>query len=357
MALFTTTVPFFAFEDDWNRHPMFRQPQQPQQHPFLAMRRIPAGGCGGFARDPFFTSRDVDTSNSNNKDFSAVVDLRGFSPEEVEVSMEGDNVLTVSAKSEKDKNGSKVFKEVRRSFTVPEGCDVAAMTAKVRQDGKMEITAPVVKKQQQAIEEQKKEKGEAVDAKQQQQVTVDVRQKQQQEQQQQEKAEVRQEQQQQKVAVQIHRDKADKQKVEVQVHNKEGTKSKAAHEITKAVKAAQKSKEAIEIAAAAAAAATPTPFWTEVDVTGFGPEDLKVEATDSGRVRVSGRREERDEASGAASVKSFAKEFLVDGATFDLKTLRSSYSAEKGILAVEAQPAKKQEDEKKDVVSIPVNVL
>ncbi len=351
MALFTTTVPFFAFEDDWNRHPMFRQ--QPQ-HPFLAMRRMPAGGCGGFARDPFFASRDVDTRY--NKDFSAVVDLRGFSPEEVEVSMEGDNVLTVSAKSEKEKNGSKVFKEVRRSFTVPEGCDVAAMTAKVRQDGKMEIAAPVVKKQQQAVEEQKKEKEEAVDAKQQQQVTVDVRQKQQQEQQQQEKAEVRQEQQQQKVAVQVHRDKADKQKVEVQVHNKEGTKSKAAHEITKAVKAAQKSKEAIEIAAAAAAA-TPTPFWTEVDVTGFGPEDLKVEATDSGHVRVSGRREERDEASGAASVKSFAKEFLVDGATFDLKTLRSSYSAEKGILAVEAQPAKKQEDEKKDVVSIPVNVL
>lgn len=351
MALFTTTVPFFAFEDDWNRHPMFRQQQQ---HPFLAMRRMPAGGCGGFARDPFFTSRDVDTSN--NKDFSAVVDLRGFSPEEVEVSMEGDNVLTVSAKSEKEKNGSKVFKEVRRSFTVPEGCDVAAMTAKVRQDGKMEIAAPVVKKQQQAVEEQKKEKEEAVDAKQQQQVTVDVRQKQQQEQQQQEKAEVRQEQQQQKVAVQVHRDKADKQKVEVQVHNKEGTKSKAAQEITKAVKAAHKSKEAIEIAAAAATA-TPTPFWTEVDVTGFGPEDLKVEATDSGRVRVSGRREERDEASGAASVKSFAKEFLVDGATFDLKTLRSSYSAEKGILAVEAQPAKKQEDEKKDVVSIPVNVL
>ncbi len=346
MALFTTTVPFFAFEDDWNRHPMFRQPQQPQQHPFLAMRRIPAGGCGGFARDPFFASRDVDTSNSNNKDFSAVVDLRGFSPEEVEVSMEGDNVLTVSAKSEKEKNGSKVFKEVRRSFTVPEGCDVAAMTAKVRQDGKMEIAAPVVKKKQQAVEEQKREKGEA----------VDVRQKQQKEQQQQEKAEVRQEEQQQKVAVQVHRDKADKQKVEVQVHNKEDTKSKAAQEITKAVKAAQKSKEAIEIAAAAAAAA-PTPFWTEVDVTGFGPEDLKVEATDSGRVRVSGRREERDEASGAASVKSFAKEFLVDGATFDLKTLRSSYSAEKGILAVEAQPAKKQEDEKKDVVSIPVNVL
>ncbi len=269
-------------------------------------------GCHMMARpffDDFFASFDDDAglvakrSKDGSKDFRAAVDVSGFSPEEVEVSVDG-NVVNVSAKSEKEENGCKTYKKVKRTFTVPAGCDLENLQAKVNTEGRMEITAPA------KVEKIEMKEDEAAS-----------------------KMEVEK---QQKVDVEINK--------EATVTKEDNTSKRENHDEEQEVMEEDTTAKEDE------ATNTPTPFWAEVDVRGFDAEHLKVEATDSGRVRVTGRKENDD----GSNVKSFTNEFAVDGDLYDLSSLKSEMK--EGVLVLQAQPRKKQE-KRKEVINIPVNVL
>ena len=80
----------------------------------------------------------------------------------------------------------------------------------------------------------------------------------------------------------------------------------------------------------------PEPLWAKIDVRGFAPGELKVQASkESGRVRITGRREETGP-HGASFIKTFVREVEIDTDKYDISTLKCRLI--EGLLYLQAEP-------------------
>ena len=99
---------------------------------------------------PTFVHTDDGTTRLN-MDF----DLRGYKPEEINVSHDGNNV-TVEARHEKQqKDGTSTYKHFKQVFTLPNNVKLNELQSKLMQDGRLRMEAPceLKEKPQQAIQE------------------------------------------------------------------------------------------------------------------------------------------------------------------------------------------------------------
>lgn len=93
---------------------------------------------------------------NNNNNFQVALDVHGYKPEELQVSVDN-NCLTMSGKhEERSKDGRNfVSRQFTRSFTLPDTVDIEQLKSSLAADGRtLRIEAPVKK---QAIEDKPKE--------------------------------------------------------------------------------------------------------------------------------------------------------------------------------------------------------
>jgi len=256
------------------------------------------------------------------ENFDAKIALEGFKPEEVKVQLKPESrTLLVTAKQEKSEEGFKMSRNVQRSVFIPEEFDLEKVQSKMGEDGVLKIRAERIQKEiekkTEAQEEQMQVENEKPEAEQQ--------------------AEV----------VNVEMNVAEQEKNEEQAKDDDAASFELVNDVVQGMQDVMgededKPKEQ-----------QPEPFKCAVNVSNFAPEEISVEVTDSGRLRVSAAHEEVDVEDGSSSVSRMSKEFKVDGEKFDLDQLKSTLSKE-GILTVEA-PAKAPT--KQGVVNIPVNIL
>ena len=85
----------------------------------------------------------------NDKKFEVIVNTRGFKPEELNVKVK-DNIVTIEAKRQVNKEGSKsqtfMSRKFRRSYTLPSNCQMENVTSKLTTvDNILLVTAPKTK--------------------------------------------------------------------------------------------------------------------------------------------------------------------------------------------------------------------
>ena len=94
--------------------------------------------------------------SSNKNNYQVALDVHGYKPEELQVSVDN-NCLTMSGKHEERSKDGKNFvsRQFTRSFTLPDTVDVEQLKSSLAADGRtLRIEAPV---KQQAIQEAPKE--------------------------------------------------------------------------------------------------------------------------------------------------------------------------------------------------------
>ena len=83
--------------------------------------------------------------------FDVSVDVHGFQPEDLQVQVNQDGTLTLTARHEEKGEGRSVIKQFSRSFNFPPSCKLEEVSSALSKDGILKITAP---KRKSAIEQQ-----------------------------------------------------------------------------------------------------------------------------------------------------------------------------------------------------------
>jgi len=87
----------------------------------------------------------VSTTLEVEKQFSRKFDIRGFSPDDVQVKVSGRNVTVTAKKEEKKSFGgidSYAIRELYQSLLLPENVNSEQLASQVNEDGVLEVTAP-----------------------------------------------------------------------------------------------------------------------------------------------------------------------------------------------------------------------
>jgi hypothetical protein len=286
------------------------------------------------------------------KDFEAELNLKEFKPEEIKVELRPQNrTLIVSAQQEHEEDGFQMFKNIQRSVYIPEGYNLDAVKAKVNDKGILVVRAEKLEqpKEQEKIENKELPNQTQLEDKQEEMeveghekstaateevVQVEVSSSNQEKEQTVAEAVV-------EGIMQAQNDDKPASQVDqvVDAMGQEVTKMAAEQESTNTTVAQEQP--------------TAKPFTCSVDVSKFSPEEINVEVTDSGRLRISAKHEEVDVEDGSTSVAQMSKEFTVDAGRFDLNAMKSTLTKD-GILTVEA-PARVLA--RQQSLRIPVNVL
>lgn len=93
-----------------------------------------------------------ETSTKKPKKFDLKLAMRSFRPEDIKVKVEGSNVIVEAKREEKkeeDGSYSYAFREVKRTYPIPEGVDKTKLSSAFTKNGVLEIEAPSLE----AIEE------------------------------------------------------------------------------------------------------------------------------------------------------------------------------------------------------------
>jgi HSP20 family molecular chaperone IbpA len=299
------------------------------------------------------------------EDFQLKLDVEGFKPEEVQVKMiPSKRSLLVTATKEHEEDGFKFTQNIQRVVYIPKGFNLDKVDAKVNQEGVLVIRAERLDKNEVAHD-----KKEAVEQRQEDQMEVEkseetnvdtsvaapeqVEDEQRDEPAQASSSPVQDEDSTEKddfevVNVQVvQSDEAaeQQQKTKEDEEATQLTSQNGQENMEEEVNKDEKPKQE-EAPVSEEVEKTPENFKRSVDVNGFSPENISVEVTDDGRLRVSAQRVEED-----GGVTQLSREFVVDAANFDLDAMTSTLTKQ-GLLEITA-PAKKT----KKTVSIPVNII
>ena len=74
--------------------------------------------------------------------FRLKVDLHEFGPEDIDISVEGDQLTVLARREIKRKNESSSVREFQEKFRIPEGVDVTRLSSEISGDGDLIITGP-----------------------------------------------------------------------------------------------------------------------------------------------------------------------------------------------------------------------
>jgi len=76
--------------------------------------------------------------NKDDKKFDMTLDVRGFNPDDVKVSVLN-NILTIEARQEHESEGHFMSREFYRHFTLPRDVDMESLQTNLSKDGKLRI--------------------------------------------------------------------------------------------------------------------------------------------------------------------------------------------------------------------------
>lgn len=106
-----------------------------------AFRDFERGGFFGSPTLRWLRSRDVPVESGTAEKFQLQLDLAQFKPEDVKVSING-NQLTVRARCESKDGSSSHVREFSHSVTLPEDVDPDTVRSVLQTDGSLSIEAP-----------------------------------------------------------------------------------------------------------------------------------------------------------------------------------------------------------------------
>ena len=317
-------------------------------HPMVLTRPCRQPAASYYSPNPFrhllepFTLPNTTPNNCLKYNPDGSVDLsvalRHFSADDVKLELDQEKrVLTVTAEKEKkDENGDVVGKRsFVRTLGLPDDAKMGEITSSFA-EGSLVINVPRNKEESEAITEEKKENEK---------MTVEEAKK--------KIAKVVKEvvkTQDENISTEV---KVNKEKVEAKVNKEEAkinetkvteakvTEAKVTNindnKVTNHIVSEQKDN-----------------FSASLDVSGFSAEDLSLEVDSAGVVTLAAKRETTSEDGAMVETRQMTRKIQLDTNAFDLTTLRSSLSQEKGEITLTAERKRKEEPNE---FSVPINLV
>ncbi|RWS13763.1 heat shock protein beta-11-like protein [Dinothrombium tinctorium] len=84
-------------------------------------------------------------SSTNGETYTCKVNLEGYAPEDIEVTLVNNNVTVKAKKHTKSSDGSQSYRESVYHYTLPENVNVEALRSRLSENGELVLEAPLLK--------------------------------------------------------------------------------------------------------------------------------------------------------------------------------------------------------------------